>query len=445
MLCVIGAALVLAACGDTGCDTTPVTLNGRALRRPTAAQFEALERVYEAALPLDALRTAVRPRTGRLSAAIQKLYVRSVIGRLGPCVALAFAIVALAGGGVASAQVCAAPAYPGDTASREAIAQWMAYGAGAAGLPRELPVMGAIVESGLHNLAIADADADADGYFQTRTSIWNRGEYAGFPEHPELQLKWFTDQAAIIRRAQLAAGGPDPAVAGNTWGSWIADVLRPAEQFRGRYQLRLGEARALIGAACIPDATGAPSVPPGTPPAPGTPPPPPPAADTVAPAVELTGQRRQRALAAGRSPSRSPVPPSAARPRRPRRCACPGRGARCASPPGRASSRAAATARCAWRCVAATARGCARRCGRTRRWSPRSAPRPSTPAPTSRSASARCISRADRATPAFDPRGQANARRALRTPASAPPSRAATPRKTCVFAGYFARSISSIR
>jgi hypothetical protein len=221
-----------------------------------------------------------------------------VIGRLGPCVALAFAIVALAGGGVARAQVCAAPAYPGDTASREAIAQWMAYGAGAVGLPRELPVMGAIVESGLHNLTIPDADSV--GYFQTRASIWNRGEYAGFPEHPELQLKWFTDQAAIIRRAQLAAGGPDPATAENTWGSWIADVLRPAEQFRGRYQLRLGEARALIGAACIPDATGAPTAPPGTPPAPGAPPPPPPrAADTVAPLVELTGQRRQRALARG--------------------------------------------------------------------------------------------------------------------------------------------------
>ena len=37
--------------------------------------------------------------------------------------------------------------------------------------------------------------------------------------------------------------GKDPA----KWGEWIADTERPAEQFRGRYQLRLGEARRLLG------------------------------------------------------------------------------------------------------------------------------------------------------------------------------------------------------
>jgi len=30
------------------------------------------------------------------------------------------------------------------------------------------------------------------------------------------------------------------------WGEWIADVELPAEQYRGRYQLRLAEARALL-------------------------------------------------------------------------------------------------------------------------------------------------------------------------------------------------------
>jgi hypothetical protein len=221
-----------------------------------------------------------------------------VIGRLVAFAALTVAIVAVAGGGAASAQVCPPPPYPGDAASREAIAQWMAFGASAAGQPRELPVMGALVESGLRNLSIADADSA--GYFQMRVGVWNRDEYAGFPEHPELQLEWFTDQAAIIRRAQLAAGGPDPGAAEYTWGEWIADVLRPAEQFRGRYQLRLGEARALIGTACLPAGAGTP-IPPGTPPLPGTPPPPPspPVADTVAPRVELTGRRQQRAAARG--------------------------------------------------------------------------------------------------------------------------------------------------
>jgi hypothetical protein len=31
-----------------------------------------------------------------------------------------------------------------------------------------------------------------------------------------------------------------------SYGDWIADVERPAAQFRGRYQLRLDEARKLV-------------------------------------------------------------------------------------------------------------------------------------------------------------------------------------------------------
>jgi hypothetical protein len=34
------------------------------------------------------------------------------------------------------------------------------------------------------------------------------------------------------------------------WGEWIAEVQRPPEQFRGRYQLRLDDARQLIELAC---------------------------------------------------------------------------------------------------------------------------------------------------------------------------------------------------
>ncbi len=105
--------------------------------------------------------------------------------------------------------------------------------------------MAALVESGVRNLNFGDADSV--GFFQMRLSIWNQGAYAGYPQNPELQVKWFIDHAVAHKRAQIAAGdrdfGKDPA----TWGEWIADVERPAEQYRGRYQLRLAEARKLLG------------------------------------------------------------------------------------------------------------------------------------------------------------------------------------------------------
>jgi hypothetical protein len=77
-----------------------------------------------------------------------------------------------------------------------------------------------------------------------RVGIWNKGEYAGYPEKPELQAKWFIDQALAVKKQRLAAGKSvtDP----SQFGEWIADVERPAAQFRGRYQLRLGEARKLL-------------------------------------------------------------------------------------------------------------------------------------------------------------------------------------------------------
>lgn len=142
---------------------------------------------------------------------------------------------------------CSAPAaYPGDDASREAIAEWMARGARARGLPGELPVMAALVESGLRNLQ--GSDRDSVGFFQMRVSIWDQGPYAGFPDKPELQLTWFVDQALAVLLQRTAAGLPtDP----SGYGDWIADVERPPEEFRGRYQLRLDEARGLLSAACV--------------------------------------------------------------------------------------------------------------------------------------------------------------------------------------------------
>jgi hypothetical protein len=149
--------------------------------------------------------------------------------------------------GVASASIDltdAATDYPGDNASQEELAKWLAKQAQKAGLPPELPVMASLVESGVKNLNFGDRDSV--GFFQMRTGIWNKGAYAGYPSKPELQAKWFIDQALAVKRKAIASGdadfGKDPA----KFGEWIADIERPAEQFRGRYQLRLGEARKLL-------------------------------------------------------------------------------------------------------------------------------------------------------------------------------------------------------
>jgi hypothetical protein len=140
----------------------------------------------------------------------------------------------------------AASDYPGDHASQAQLAQWLAKQAQKAGLPPELPVMASLVESGVRNLDFGDADSV--GFFQMRVGIWNQGAYAGFPRKPELQVKWFIDQALAVKRKAIASGdagfGKDP----SKYGEWIADVEQPLEAYRGRYQLRLEQARKLLGA-----------------------------------------------------------------------------------------------------------------------------------------------------------------------------------------------------
>ena len=142
-----------------------------------------------------------------------------------------------------SAPVPVGPAADDDPA-RVAIAHWMAASAREAGLPGELPVMAALVESGLRNLSFGDADSV--GFFQMRLSVWNGGAYAGYLARPELQLRWFVEHAVAVRNAERAAGddtyGEDPA----SWGAWIAAVERPYAAFEGRYQPRLDEARVLL-------------------------------------------------------------------------------------------------------------------------------------------------------------------------------------------------------
>jgi NlpC/P60 family len=135
--------------------------------------------------------------------------------------------------------------YPGDDAAREDIAAWMGAQAQERGLPAELPVMTSLVESGMRNLD--HGDADSVGLFQMRLSVWDHGDYEGYPDDPDLQLKWFLDHAEAVQEQRVERGlaVDDP----NQYGDWIADVQRPAEQFRGRYQVRLDDARDLLGRA----------------------------------------------------------------------------------------------------------------------------------------------------------------------------------------------------
>ena len=136
-------------------------------------------------------------------------------------------------------------AYPGDSAPQAELARWMGAAAQKRGLPAELPVMAALTESGLQNLP--GGDRDSVGFFQMRLGTWNKDEYAGYPAQPEKQLDWFLDKALEVRAQRIARGQAvdDP----KQYGDWIADIERPAEQYRGRYQFNFEKAHALIEVA----------------------------------------------------------------------------------------------------------------------------------------------------------------------------------------------------
>jgi hypothetical protein len=142
-------------------------------------------------------------------------------------------------------------------------------------------VMASLVESGVSNVQYGDADSL--GFFQMRTSVWS-GQYPDFQRHPEQQLKWFIDQARSVKKQRLAGGQSafqhDP----NQFGDWIADIERPAAQYRGRYQLRLDQANGLLG-----QAAAAPAPPPAAAPAPAPPAAAPPVPAPVASAAVAGG------------------------------------------------------------------------------------------------------------------------------------------------------------
>ena len=208
-----------------------------------------------------------------------------------------------------------AHAYPGDDAPKEQIAAWMAGMAKDRGLPAQLPIMAGLVESGLKNLNFGDADSV--GFFQMRVGIWNQGAYAGYPDKPELQMKWFLDQAEAVKRQRLVAGKSvdDP----NSFGEWIADVERPAEQYRGRYQLKLDEANSLLRSAAPAAARRrAAAAPVAAPPTRPRPPPAPPPSATPSCRRRSPGRCRRRSR-----PAIRPAPRRWRRSRRPRSTSAP--------------------------------------------------------------------------------------------------------------------------
>ena len=105
--------------------------------------------------------------------------------------------------------------------------------------------MASLVESRLQNLK--GGDADSAGFFQMRVSIWDQGEYKGYRQDPRLQAKWFIDTALEVKQNAIAAGDTNFGKNPSEFGEWIANVERPAAQFRGRYQPELTRARELLG------------------------------------------------------------------------------------------------------------------------------------------------------------------------------------------------------
>ena len=59
-------------------------------------------------------------------------------------------------------------------------------------------------------------------------------------------MKWFLDQAEAVKKPAARRGQADRRP--EPFGEWIADVERPAEQYRGRYQTKLAEANPLLDA-----------------------------------------------------------------------------------------------------------------------------------------------------------------------------------------------------
>ena len=103
--------------------------------------------------------------------------------------------------------------------------------------------MAALVESSVENLDFGDADSV--GFFQMRVEIWN-GRVRRLPANPSCRSSGSSTPRSPHKQRGDRAGKPTRQGPARRRAGWIADVERPAEQFRGRYQLRLAEARKLL-------------------------------------------------------------------------------------------------------------------------------------------------------------------------------------------------------
>jgi hypothetical protein len=187
-----------------------------------------------------------------------------------PFSVLGAAIAMLAAAATASAQDGGTPvpgpgdpcpaSYPGDDAARRPLARWMARGAALRDLPQELPVMAALAESGMRNLNTRGNPFA--GFFSMHRSL-SKGPYRGFPRKPDLQLLWFLDTAVYVRQREIAEGDEDYGADSSGFGTWVADVERPAPENRDGYQPYFDDADALLTESCTPGSHVADQTPPG--------------------------------------------------------------------------------------------------------------------------------------------------------------------------------------
>ena len=154
--------------------------------------------------------------------------------------------------------------WPGNGASKQQVACWLAASASAAGLPPTLPVVCALVESTLQNNP--GGDADSVGLFQIR--VGTHPAPAGFGSasgklqsaawwhaHPEAQMKWFAGEAKKVS----PGGHPTSA---DAISNWAVKLERPAAQYEGRYRQHYAEAKKLVdkcGSSSTPGSTHAPA------------------------------------------------------------------------------------------------------------------------------------------------------------------------------------------
>jgi hypothetical protein len=89
----------------------------------------------------------------------------------------------------------------------------------------------ALVASNLTDMK--GGDRDSVGFFQMRVGIWNQGKYAGYPDSRSSSWSGSSTRRwppgrSVRRRGSTAR-------------------TRASGEYRGRYQLRLDEARQLLG------------------------------------------------------------------------------------------------------------------------------------------------------------------------------------------------------